>query len=65
MKFFFMGAASPGVGAWSLFQKIYVLIQKICVQVPQDCLNGQMQLYGTAKPQSFMWHCELIWKKLD
>lgn len=23
--------------------------------------NGQMQLYGTAKPQTFMWNCELTW----
>lgn len=54
-----MGTASLGVDARSLFQRIYVLIQKMCVQVPQDCLNGQMQFYGTAKLQSFMWNCEL------
>lgn len=33
-----MGTMSLGVDAWSLLQKIYILIQKICAQVPQDCL---------------------------
>lgn len=34
-------------------------IQKMYAQVPQDCLNRQMQLHVIAKTQSFIWNREL------
>lgn len=34
-----------------------ILIQKMYAQVPQDCLNRQIQLHVVAKPRG--WNCEL------